>query len=151
MGFLKTKIQKIFIGLVAVSALLVVTGCVDKTDLKSYEHMTALREVHLQLLDAYTFKEGKVWDSEKFENRQRKGADKFKKAIHYEKSRKKVIRSRVKAFETVYDQYQADVRFIRKRAVRGNYFLSPILAKSLKEQVAQNYALALEGELARGQ
>jgi len=110
----------------------------------SYENFTSLKAFHLKFIDDFTDGLNKTFDQNKIDDIYDMGDLKFREALEYERQ-KTEDRNRIVAFEILYEQFQADHKFLidKQRLYKAAY------AEEIRGEVETNYNLAIKGELSR--
>jgi hypothetical protein len=136
-------------GRAAVPILLaLVAGCglfLSPYDAITYQHLTGLKAFHLHFVDQFTERSGRTYDAAYVRQRCDDGALRFREAQTYEGERSAPDRNRLAALAILEEEFLEDCALLLSLT---RLFDSPFAAE-LKEQIAENYRLAIRGELAR--
>jgi hypothetical protein len=133
---------------VALAALVAASACglfPSPYDAITYEHLTELKALHLSMLDEFTEGGGKRFDADRLERRCGDGRVAFRAAVEYEQEKGTPDRNRVAALGILLEQFDADCTMLRER----QRLLSADFGRQLAAEVAQNYHLAIRGEVVR--
>ena len=110
----------------------------------SYENFTSLKAFHLKFIDDFTDGPNKTFDQNQIDDMYNIGDLKFREALEYERQ-KTEDRNRIVAFEILYEQFQADHKFL----IDKQSLYSKVFAQEYRGEVETNYNLAIKGELSR--
>jgi hypothetical protein len=125
----------------ALGAALLLAGCGTTKDAKSRDDIASLKTTHLAFIDEFTEGAGKTWDDQKLTTRTAAVETQFSNAEQYEATKKKDAR-RSKAISILHLQFKRHAGMLESRKA----FYRAKFAANLKDQVTQNYDLALRGE-----
>jgi hypothetical protein len=127
--------------LLALCAGLLLTGCPTTSDMRSRDDIATLKTTHLAFIDDFTEGPGKTWDDQKLATRTAAIEMEFTNAEQYETTKKKDAR-RAKAISILRSQFKRHAGMLERRKA----FFRAKFAANLKDEVTQNYDLALRGE-----
>lgn len=127
--------------LLLLCAALLFTACGTTRDATSRNDIATLKTAHLTFIDEFTEGAGKTWDEQKVTARTAAVEKQFSDAEQYEATKKKdAVRSR--SISNLHSQFKRHAGMLARRKA----LFRPAFAKGLKDQVSDNYDLALRGE-----
>lgn len=141
-------IKNINLYFVIIFSLLILTNCALFTshyDATRHENFTKLQAFHVKFINDFTTSKDKKWSPAKVEKVCDSGDLKFREALVYAQSKDDKDKTGARAVSILKGQFEDDCKLINKR--KKNF--SKAWASEYLEQILQNYAYAIAGELSR--
>ena len=133
---------------VTIFSILLLTSCALFTshyDATRHENFTKLQAFHVKFINDFTASKNKKWNAARIEKVCDSGDLKFREALVYAQSKDDKDKSGARAVSILKEQFEADCKLANKR--KKNF--SQAWAGEHLEQILQNYAYAIAGELSR--